>query len=745
MLCNSATLKSRQTIKTAVYGHDEQKDKKKGWVKMKEKFFSLRTRQGCRRLFACLLVFILVCSFFAALIASDFGRVKHSRVTIDARGAVFEGDLYIPAGTSDEDSLPAVSIAHGRGVGRGTFKSFAEELARRGFVVLNVDAYGVGLSEQPVNDESGLGASTPGGSLDYNSGPMGALDATNYLRSLEYVDETRVAIIGQSGGGRRAGVAAIEDCGYYSFNDIMINVLYNDFDIKFAADEIYQDADEVAKAKLNEDQLSLYNYIRDEKYAEFDSRLKAVCLLGSAADKVFLQSTVQVAGHDVVRNCQTSICIVNGSNDTSYRDLPTRDSTKQAMYLGDANMEKWTWYLVDDEAQTSTALGSFAEASVADDPAFYETINTGITRMYVESPNESHSKGFFSVQTTANVVHYLEQRLNYNCGNLTDTNTIPLDPGKSQFVFREILNGLCLLAMFALIFPTAALVLNRNNAEFVPADSSALTYKYDKKQYWGLSLVSIALTFYAIYKGNLANGGPMAPRYSLTLFPLISTYRNVEVFILYVAIASVIMLALFAILSKKATGETGLKRLGLAIPVKKILGYFGIALAVLGVSYLTLMVIEYLFNQDFRFWMAVFTEMKAEDWGYAFTLFVILTPLYVAINSAINFSTRTDIPQLKDDIICVVLNSAGVWLCGLIQIIFLFTVQDNFSSFICSYQVLLVVPLTVIVARLTYRMTNSIWLGAFVNAMFIAWSMVSSTGASDFYFPIGFFGRVLGV
>lgn len=711
---------------------------------MKEKFFSLKTRQGCRRLFACLLIFILICSFFAAVIATDYGNVKHSRVTIDARGAVFEGDLYIPAGTSDEYSLPAITIAHGRGVGRGTFKGFAEELARRGYVVLNVDAYGVGLSEQPVNDELGLGASTQGG-LDYNSGPMGALDAVNYLRTLKYVDKTRVGIIGQSGGGRRAGITAIADCGYLSFNDIMINVLYDEFGIDFAEDEIYQDADEIAKEKLNEDQLALYNHIRDEKFEAFDSRIKAVCLLGSAADKVFLQNTVQVAGYDVVRNCQTSVCIINGGNDFSYRDFPTRDSTKQAMYLGDANMDKWTWYLVDDATQTSTKLGGFADTSIVGNPAFYEAINNGITRMYVDSPNETHSKGFLSIQTTKSVVHYFEQRLNFNRGNLTDPNTVPLDPGKTQFVCREILNGLCLLAMFALVFPVSALIINRKNPEFEPVDNEVLTYKYDKKQYWIIAAIATVLNFYAIYRGNLANGGPVAPRYSLTLFPLISTYRNVEVFILFVAIASLIVLAVSAFLSKKATGETGLKRLGINIPFKKILGYFGVAAGVLAVNYIILMIIEYLFNQDYRFWMAVFTELKSESWFYVFTYTVILIPLYLVINSAINFSARTDIPELKDDVICVLVNSAGVWLCALIQIIVMLTTKNNFSSFICSYQVLLIVPLTVIVARKTYRMTNSVWLGAFINAMFVAWSMVSATGCSDFYFPISLLGRIFSV
>ncbi len=667
-----------------------------------------------------------------------------SRVTFDARGAVISADLYIPAGTSDEDSLPAVTIAHGRGVTKGTFKSFAEELARRGFVVLNVDCYGVGLSEVPVNEELGAGANSPGGELDYNTHPMSVLDAANYLRSLKYVDTTRIGILGQSGGARRAGAAVVADCGYYTFNDVMINVLHDEFGIDFTEQEIFDDADAIAQKKLSEDMLAFYNYRRDELLEEYNNRVKSVCLLGSDASVVFKQSTVQVAGYDVNRNVQTCLGIINGGNDTGYRDFPGRDTTKEAIYLGENNMEIESWYLIDDNNKTSTVFGNFRTSSIVDDEEFANTLNNGVVRLYVSSPLESHSKAFFSRQTTENVVHYFEETLNYNRGNLTDSSTTPLDAGSHLFVIREVLNGIAMLAMIGLMFPVFALLINRDNAEFVPVDASKLTYKYSKKQYWIFAVLSALFGLYAIYRGNKANLGPMAPRYFLNLFPQISTYRNVELFILYVAIASVIMLCIYAFLSKKANGDSGLKRLGIAIPFKTILKYLIFAFAALVFSYILLLVSEYLFNQDFRFWMAVFTDMKVEDWGYAFCFFVIFTPMYLAINAAINYSTRTDISAVKDDIICVIINSAGVWLCFLIQIIFLFTMQKDFSNFICSYQVVLIVPITVVIARVTYRMTNSIWLGTFTNAMFVAWSLVSGTGASDFYIPIGIFARILG-
>ena len=57
---------------------------------------------------------------------------------------------------------------------------YAEEFARRGFVVLNVDGYGQGMSEQPVSDENGHGAAE---FLWYGGGSFGQYDALEFARS----------------------------------------------------------------------------------------------------------------------------------------------------------------------------------------------------------------------------------------------------------------------------------------------------------------------------------------------------------------------------------------------------------------------------------------------------------------------------------------------------------------------------------------------------------------------------------
>ena len=102
--------------------------------------FTNKTVDGAKRLFALLVVLILLFSFLAHMFATNFGRVKIEQINIDARGALLDGELYYPVGTSDESSLPAVIVTHGAGCTHKGMNSYCIELARRGFVVF-ADVY----------------------------------------------------------------------------------------------------------------------------------------------------------------------------------------------------------------------------------------------------------------------------------------------------------------------------------------------------------------------------------------------------------------------------------------------------------------------------------------------------------------------------------------------------------------------------------------------------------------------------
>ena len=203
-----------------------------------------------KKVLAILLCIVLLSSFLAQLISSDFGKVKVSALTIDVRGGEMDIDLYVPAGVSDTDSLPCVLLAHGRGATKGVMRGVAEELARRKYVVLNVNAYGMGMSEQPVSDDGGDGADH----FTFNVSPYGMYDALNFARSLKYVDATRIAMIGHSYGSSRTSITARMDCGFLTLNDRKVNILAEEFGVSFTEEEILKDADATAKEKLSDEE-----------------------------------------------------------------------------------------------------------------------------------------------------------------------------------------------------------------------------------------------------------------------------------------------------------------------------------------------------------------------------------------------------------------------------------------------------------------------------------------------------------
>jgi pimeloyl-ACP methyl ester carboxylesterase len=117
----------------------------------------------------------------AASVQSGFGSVVVTEVDFqDDIGSTVHSTLQTPTYATSADPLPGVVMIHGSLQNKEWVMAFGIELARRGFVVLTIDASGHGNSE-------------PGN----NTGKA----ALEYLAGLDYVDETAMGIIGHSMGG----------------------------------------------------------------------------------------------------------------------------------------------------------------------------------------------------------------------------------------------------------------------------------------------------------------------------------------------------------------------------------------------------------------------------------------------------------------------------------------------------------------------------------------------------------------
>ena len=124
---------------------------------MNTKKFTLKTKEGSWRVFLLFVVLILLFSLVAQLIVQKAYTINVSHVNYEVRGADLSMELYKPMEVDSEDSLPLVILANGGSESIPAVSMIAWELAKRGMVVLSVNAYSMGLSDQPAINDSGAG------------------------------------------------------------------------------------------------------------------------------------------------------------------------------------------------------------------------------------------------------------------------------------------------------------------------------------------------------------------------------------------------------------------------------------------------------------------------------------------------------------------------------------------------------------------------------------------------------------
>jgi pimeloyl-ACP methyl ester carboxylesterase len=150
----------------------------------------------------CLIIFI-GSELIASLIQRDFGRLEVSNVSYkNFNGIPIRAKILRPAGATPENPMPGVVYIHGYQNNRETGDAYCIELARRGFVVLNIDAIGRGNSGKP-NDP---------GEPDFDE-TYGGHTSLKFLRSMAFVKADSIGMIGHSLGAEMAYKVALKDTG----------------------------------------------------------------------------------------------------------------------------------------------------------------------------------------------------------------------------------------------------------------------------------------------------------------------------------------------------------------------------------------------------------------------------------------------------------------------------------------------------------------------------------------------------
>jgi dienelactone hydrolase len=226
--------------------------------------------------FVCILVMVLSL-WLAYLVQTGFGKIEVSTGYFETQDGRIAYKLYIPAGASAANPVPAALIMHGYQNDKETSAAYSIELARRGIAALSIDEYGHGntsvgmrahgytnrkvsnLSKTISGPErfltmmnfSTLEFFNPDISRGIKDSSMGGKDAYRFLQSLDFVDPARIGVTGHSMGTWSSWTvgaafpdhrAIILQCGemlvpeYYDaakikFNNVMlIQARYDEFD-----------------------------------------------------------------------------------------------------------------------------------------------------------------------------------------------------------------------------------------------------------------------------------------------------------------------------------------------------------------------------------------------------------------------------------------------------------------------------------------------------------------------------------
>ncbi|MCP4624446.1 MAG: hypothetical protein GY850_13085 [bacterium] len=152
-------------------------------------------------IFIACLVLLTGATLLASLVQENFGTVSVSNVSyLNYNGITVRAKLLRPQRAAQSQPAPGVVYIHGYQNNRETSDAYCIELARRGIVVLEIDAVGRG--------NSGI----PGRLDDPDFDPTyGGKASLNYLRSLDFVDTDRIGLMGHSLGAEIVYSMALND------------------------------------------------------------------------------------------------------------------------------------------------------------------------------------------------------------------------------------------------------------------------------------------------------------------------------------------------------------------------------------------------------------------------------------------------------------------------------------------------------------------------------------------------------
>ena len=435
----------------------------------------------------------------------------------------------------------------------------------------------------------------------------------------------------------------------------------------------------------------------------------------------------------VLLNCADATYVDGEGN--FYNDYGTRDvgivaAQYDEFFMTDVdangNMTLPKDFVVNKNAQSFLYFGQDPTGKElrSAETIYTETIDGEECIRVIYNPAILHPWSHFSVQSTVATISFFERALGA-------PNPIPAD--NQIWQLKVVFNTLGLIGFYVFLVCLAILLLFTPAFESLRAKEIVAPRKLaasGKGWFFG-SLAVCAAACTAIYLPIMLNANTFT---TVSGGWAQSSPWGVSLWACCWGLISIASMAAWYFVAGKKEGAD-LAAIGMKQNVKTLGLTAALALAVVAAAYGWVFVADYFFNVDFRIWVLAVKAFQVDKIGNAlYPCLPLFLVFYLASSVATNCCNYNDFGGKKW--VNIVIIAAATVLPAVILLLLQYIpyfsgsdmmFRDANMQIVWLFPMLVTLPLSVVIARKLYQLTNNPYLGGIINALIVAMVACSNT------------------
>jgi pimeloyl-ACP methyl ester carboxylesterase len=397
----------------------------------------------------------------------------------------------------------------------------------------------------------------------------------------------------------------------------------------------------------------------------------------------------------------------------------------------------WGAPIPRDIVKTSKLQTLFGTTAPVEVGKLYGSIEEGTARkLYM--PPVTHPQDHISPEAVGNAIEWFQMTLKGGK---------PLPPSDQIWMWKEFGTFVAFIGLVLFFFPFGALLLQTN---FFKALAEPLPeFKGVKGLGWWIAvLITIAIPVGSYFWAQYTTSDwvkPSSPTSPVTLWPMIGTTpiwpQNLTTGLMgwavFNGLVSLVLFTLWHFFINKKTGATA-ANYGLTWAGKLDWGKIGksllLAIIIVAAGHLLLSLMDWWLKVDFRLWVVALKPMSFMHFQIFLGYLIPFAFFFLALSTVLHGQLRVNGSVGREMLINAIMLCIGFVVLIVYQYVPLFgggtLALFNFNAgeplrTIIAFQL---VPLMIVIALIStffYHKTGKIYVGAFINALFITWYIVA--------------------